>query len=179
VVRTEELNEKLFESLKSEFEDKTKKLITKYETRLTKLKEELELKLKVEIHELGERKNLHINELINNHEKAFSELKKYYNDITAENLNLIKSQKQEIARINANLNTNTKLINNMKSQNAALKGPLEEKTKIRNQLKDDLKQFEKNQMSLSNLKSKLIVLKEKIAKLKTDSDDLNQKYEKV
>lgn len=34
-------------------------------------------------------------------------------------------------------------------------------------------------MSLSNLKCKLIVLKEKIAKLKSDSEDLNQKYEKV
>jgi hypothetical protein len=43
------------------------------------------------LHELEERKNLHINELINNHEKAFKELKKYYNEITAENLNLIKA----------------------------------------------------------------------------------------
>lgn len=45
-----------------------------------------------------------------NHEKAFTELKKYYNDITAENLNLIKAQKEEIARIRANVNINSKLI---------------------------------------------------------------------
>ena len=31
-----------------------------------------------------------------NHDKAFTELKRYYNDITAENLNLIKAQKVEI-----------------------------------------------------------------------------------
>jgi hypothetical protein len=55
-----------------------------------KLKEELDLKLKVELHELEERKNLHINELINNHQKSFDDLKKYYNEITAENLALIK-----------------------------------------------------------------------------------------
>lgn len=72
-------------------------LIIKYEDRLAKLKDDLELKLKVEIHELEERKNLHINELMNNHEKAFAELKKYYNDITAENLNLIKAHKERIA----------------------------------------------------------------------------------
>jgi hypothetical protein len=58
---------------------------------LSKLKEDLELKLKVEIHELEERKNLHINELMNNHDKAFSDLKTYYNNITQENLNLIKA----------------------------------------------------------------------------------------
>jgi len=70
---------------------------------LAKLKEDLELKLKVEIHELEERKNLHINELMNNHEKAFAELKKYYNDITAENLNLIKAHKEKIAQIYAKI----------------------------------------------------------------------------
>ena len=57
---------------------------------MVKLKEELELKLKVELHELEERKNLHINELINNHQKSFEDLKKYYNEITGENLALIK-----------------------------------------------------------------------------------------
>lgn len=61
-----------------------------YKERLRKLKENLELKLKVDIHELEERKNLHINELLINHEKSFQELKKYYNEITSENLELIK-----------------------------------------------------------------------------------------
>ena len=79
------------------------KLTEKYEYRLNELKEDLELKLRVEIHELEERKNQHINELMNNHEKAFAELKKYYNDITAENLNLIKGQKHEINSINAKI----------------------------------------------------------------------------
>lgn len=53
------------------------------------MKEDLELKQRVEIHELEERKNQHINELMTNHATAFAELKKYYNDITRENLNLI------------------------------------------------------------------------------------------
>lgn len=93
VTKNEVQNEKFYLKFEQDFNQKLKNLIEKYEMRLVKLREELELKLKVEIHELEERKNLHINELINNHEKAFAELKKYYNDITAENLNLIKSQK--------------------------------------------------------------------------------------
>ena len=70
-----------------------------YEEKLQKLKKELELKLKVEIHEIEERKNLHINELINNHNNAFTELKQYYNSITADNLNQIKFQKENINRL--------------------------------------------------------------------------------
>ncbi len=45
----------------------------------------------MEIHEIEERKNLHINKLISNHEKAYREIKEYYFDITKDNLDLIKS----------------------------------------------------------------------------------------
>jgi hypothetical protein len=47
----------------------------------------------MEIHELEERKNLHINDLMENHEKAFTEMRDYYNSITRDNLSLIKSLK--------------------------------------------------------------------------------------
>jgi ribulose 1,5-bisphosphate carboxylase large subunit-like protein len=40
--------------------------------------------------QVEERKNLHINELMKKHEKAFGEIKNYYNDITHNNLDLIK-----------------------------------------------------------------------------------------
>jgi hypothetical protein len=48
--------------------DTTKKtLIENYEQKLESLKEELELRLKVEVHEIEERKNQHINDLMRNH----------------------------------------------------------------------------------------------------------------
>ena len=128
IAKDEKNDLKTLTKTKQIFDEKLKNMMIKYETRLSKLKEELELKLKVEIHELEERKNLHINELMNNHEKAFTDLKKYYNSITQENLNLIKAQKEEIAKINSNLQQNTKLIADMKSENNALRAPLEKKT---------------------------------------------------
>ena len=36
--------------------------------------------MKVEIHEIEERKNQHINDLLKNHEEAFREMKDYYNE---------------------------------------------------------------------------------------------------
>lgn len=53
------------------------------------LEKELSLRMKVEIHEIEERKNNHINDLMVNHEAAFREMKQYYNDITKENLDII------------------------------------------------------------------------------------------
>lgn len=47
----------------------------------------------MEITEVEERKNTQIANLIKNHEVGFAEMKTYYNDITLNNLSLIKSMK--------------------------------------------------------------------------------------
>jgi hypothetical protein len=47
----------------------------------------------MEVTEVEERKNKQIAELVKNHEKAFSEIRNYYNDITFNNLSLISSLK--------------------------------------------------------------------------------------
>lgn len=61
----------------------------KYSKKMQVLRDELDLRRKTEIHEVEERKNNQISELMKNHEKAFSEIKNYYNDITLKNLALI------------------------------------------------------------------------------------------
>lgn len=76
--------------MQNELEENKKTLIATYEAKLEELRKELELRMKVEIHEIEERKNEHINQLMLNHESAFREMKEYYNDITRENLDLIK-----------------------------------------------------------------------------------------
>lgn len=57
------------------------------------LRDELDLRRKTEIHEVEERKNAQINELTRNHEKAFSDIKNYYNDVMLNSLALINTLK--------------------------------------------------------------------------------------
>lgn len=97
----------------------------KYEEKLKLLKEDLELRLKVEVHEIEERKNLHINELMRDHEQAFDNMKSYNNDITYDNLNLIKSQKEEIKNIREHMKKNKELILQVSLENKQLKAPLD------------------------------------------------------
>ena len=59
-------------------------------------REILELRRRTEIHEIEERKNGQIHALMKNHEKSFSNIKNYYNDITLNNLALINSLKEQI-----------------------------------------------------------------------------------
>jgi hypothetical protein len=60
---------------------------------MRQLRDEMDLRRKTEIHEIEERKNGQINTLMKNHEKAFSDIKNYYNDITLNNLALINNLK--------------------------------------------------------------------------------------
>ncbi len=70
--------------------------------------------MKVEIHEIEERKNMHINELMQNHERAFKEMKEYYNDITRENLELIKTNRERYNQIKKNIEDNSIKVTTLK-----------------------------------------------------------------
>ena len=79
--------------MRADFERQAKELHQKYDKKMRVIREDLELKRKNEIHEIEERKNGQINALMKNHDKAFTEIKNYYNDITLNNLALINSLK--------------------------------------------------------------------------------------
>lgn len=75
------------------FEAEAIELEQKYEHKLADQYESLTLKHRMEITEVEERKNKQIDDLIKNHERSFAEMKNYYNDITLNNLSLIRSMK--------------------------------------------------------------------------------------
>uniref|UniRef100_A0A8B9J5I3 Dynein regulatory complex subunit 4 n=1 Tax=Astyanax mexicanus TaxID=7994 RepID=A0A8B9J5I3_ASTMX len=79
--------------IRNDFERQVREIEAKYEKKMLALRQEQDLRRKTEIEEIEERKNCHINTLIQNHEKAFSDIKTYYNDITSNNLALISTLK--------------------------------------------------------------------------------------
>jgi len=175
----EQHQKKTMKMLETEYDRKIRQLEEKYEETLIRLRSELELKLKVEIHEIEERKNQHINELIRNHEAAFAELKSYYNEITVENLTLIKSQKERIEELQTSLISNGKLITEIKAKNKEKEEPLERNRKLRDDLKYALRLHAKDKMAISNLKIKLRALGDKIYKTEREQDLIDQRYTKV
>jgi growth arrest-specific protein 8 len=80
-------------NIREGFHQRTDEIEQKYEKKLKNLRDDLDLRRKTEIHEIEERKNQQINTLMRNHEKAFSDIKNYYNDITLNNLSLINTLK--------------------------------------------------------------------------------------
>jgi len=110
--------------MREEFEKNLNALGAKQEEKLSQLQSDLELRRKVHIHEIEERKNLHINDLMRNHAKAFTQMKAYYNDITTDNLKLIRSLKDEVAEMKKKAVANQRVMNEITQKNLWLKEPL-------------------------------------------------------
>lgn len=123
------------QELKQSLNEQRIQLIEQYERKMIELNDELDLRQKVEIHEIEERKNQHINELLKNHEEAFREMKDYYNDITRENLELIRMYKEKLVEIKGQIEFNKVKVDHLKQKREELLRPLETANTKRNTLK--------------------------------------------
>lgn len=72
--------------VREELEEKARQIEDKADKKLQETKIELTVKHRTEMAEVEERKNKQISELIAHHDRAFADLKNYYNDITLNNL---------------------------------------------------------------------------------------------
>jgi|UniRef100_A0A7S4LKJ4 hypothetical protein len=172
-------HQRLLSLRKAEAEKNMREMTEKYEKKIKILRDELELRRKAEIHDIEERKNEHIKELVAKHEAAFAEIKDYYNDITSKNLDLIKSLKEEVANMKKNEQYNEKLMFEIAQENKRLNEPLQKANKEVDTLRHELANYEKDKMSLKNTRSRLLVLEDQFKKLEETHTELEGQFSKV
>ncbi|CAF3323824.1 unnamed protein product [Rotaria sp. Silwood1] len=136
-------NETYVSKLRDDFLRQAREIEEKYEKKLRDLREEMELRRKTEIHEIEERKNQQINDLLRNHEKAFSDIKNYYNDITLNNLNLINTLKNEIEKKKQEEERLEKRMSELENENRKMREPLEAARKETEELRRRAENYEK------------------------------------
>mmetsp|Transcript_16237 Transcript_16237/g.35152 ORF Transcript_16237/g.35152 Transcript_16237/m.35152 type:complete len:476 (-) Transcript_16237:425-1852(-) len=170
---------KNLEKLRETFENNHQQLLEQYEHQVEELKIDLELRRKVEIHEIEERKNQHINELLFNHQEAFDEIKAYYNDITRDNLQLIKNLRGEITDMRAKEKRNQKKMQELTQENQDLSHELQKKLEEQRSLEEQLKSYTKDQMALKNLRAHYKRLEERTGEAKQEYRTTEEKYRKL
>jgi hypothetical protein len=116
---------------------------------LKNLREELDMRRKTEIHEIEERKNQQINTLMRNHEKAFTDIKNYYNDITLNNLSLINTLKSEIEDVKKQRERLEKINNEVQAENKKLVEPLQRAQEQVSELQRQLSSYDKDKALLA------------------------------
>lgn len=106
--------------------------------------------MKVEIHEIEERKNQHRNDLMMNHQTSFKEMKDYYNQITREMLELIKVLKERLQDIKDNIKKNDEIIDSLEKEMVQFREPLTQAKAEAENLKKSVSTFPKDEMALRN-----------------------------
>ncbi|KAF1575911.1 Dynein regulatory complex subunit 4, partial [Eudyptes moseleyi] len=151
----------------------------KYTKKMQVLRDELDLRRKTEIHEVEERKNSQISELMRNHEKAFSDIKNYYNDITLKNLALISLLKEQAEEMKKRENHLEKEKADVLLQNKQLKEPLQQAQEQVSELQKKLAHYDKDKEALTNTKARLKVTQKELKDLQWEHEVLEQRFSKV
>lgn len=166
-------------TLREDFERQAKEIEAKYEKKMRALRDELDLRRKTEIHEIEERKNQQINTLMRLHEKAFSDIKNYYNDITLNNLALINTLKDQVEEMKKKEERLEKQMNEITAENRRLVEPLQKAKEEVEELRRQLSNYDKDKQSLINAKARLKVVEEEQKALLWEHEVLEQRFGKV
>ncbi|XP_053934314.1 dynein regulatory complex subunit 4-like [Cuculus canorus] len=175
--------------LRRDFEKQVKEIETKYTEKRQIQEDELCSRGKLEMCEVEERKNIHINELMRDHEKAFNDIKNYYEDIKHQNLQRINLLKEEMEKMKMREKQWRKERAELLSQNKELKEMLESTQKQAFELKKKLARCEYDQdakghlkitqKELKDLQWEHEVLVQRFSKVQAERDELYQKFTKA
>ncbi|DBA75681.1 hypothetical protein WJX79_005311 [Trebouxia sp. C0005] len=180
VVRSVKLEQaKEVTKLRQEVEQGAKELASKYERKMKALRDDAELRRKQEIHEAEESKNAHIQDLMKKHEKAFTDIKNYYNDITHNNLDLIKTLKEDVTEMKKKDSQNEKLMFEIAQENKRLSEPLQKAVKEVESLRAVVGNYEKDKAALSQSKARLLHSEKHLKHLEWENEVLQQRHAKV
>jgi chromosome segregation ATPase len=113
------------------------------------------------------------------HERAFGEIKGYYQDVTHNNLDLIKTLKEEVAEMKKKEAANEKLMFEIANENKRLSEPLERALKEVDHLRHELSNYSKDKLSLQNAKARLVVQDDALKQTRWEHEVLSQKFEQV
>lgn len=172
-------HDEMVTNLRAEFEQRAIEIEQKYERKMRALRDELDLRRKTELHEVEERKNAQINTLMRNHEKAFSDIKNYYNDITLNNLALINTLKEQVEDMKKKEERLEKQMAEVMAENRKLTEPLQKAKEEVDELRRQLSNYEKDKQLLATTKARLKVCEEQLKSIQWEHEVLEQRFAKI
>ncbi|GBG32775.1 Growth arrest-specific protein 8-like [Hondaea fermentalgiana] len=165
--------------LRQNFERRARELQLKHERRSRVLREQLEAQRKADIQRIEQRKDSHIDELMKTHEKAFAEIKNYYNDITHNNLDLIKSLKEGVSEMKKKESADEKLMFEIAQENKRMSEPLKQALQDVERLRGSLEEYTEIKARLSKTKVNLGVVQDQLKALQWENEVLGQRFEMI
>ena len=144
--------------LRQEFERRASEIQKNYEKKMERARTRLEERRKSETTRIEQKKNEHIAELMDAHKKAFAEIKNYYNDITHNNLDLIKSLKEEVEEMQKKEHLDEKQMQNISQENTRMNEPFRKAKQDAENLRAELNRYNWEKEELRSTKARLLVV---------------------
>ncbi|XP_061729626.1 dynein regulatory complex subunit 4 [Cydia pomonella] len=164
---------------RAHFEEKARQIEDKADKKLQETKMELTIKHRTEIAEVEERKNKQMSELIAHHERAFSDLKNYYNDITLNNLGLISSLKQQMEDMQKVKERAEKIARDAVAEAKGLREPLEAAIVDNKELKRQMSNYDRDKAALAAKTKQLAILEKQYEVLKWEYEVIQVRFDRV
>ncbi|BDA46585.1 Dynein regulatory complex subunit 4 [Coccomyxa sp. Obi] len=162
--------------MRLEVESTAKQLAEKYEARTRANTEEADARRRTEVAEVEERGNAHVQDLMQQHTKAFADMRAYYNGITSSNLDLIKSLKDEAVELRRRDVAAAKLVSQVTAENKRLVEPLAQAQKTVEEQRIALGGMAKLQGTAAQTKARLMDAHKRLKSLGWEHEVLEQRF---
>lgn len=141
-----------------------------YDDLIKRTHKRLEEERKEETARVERRKDRYIAELMRSHEKAFSEVKGYFNDITHNNLDRIKSLKEDVERKKGEEAADEKRMVEIALENKRMSEPLKQALEDVRRLREKLRVYEEEKEQLRSTKAELRVEEDKLQQIQWEHE---------
>lgn len=161
--------------LRHEFERKASEVQKTYEARMKKTRDTLDRRRKEEIKGIEDRKHVMIDRLMAEHSKAFADIKNYYNDITHNNLDLIKSLKEEVKELETEERKDQLRLHEKMQENKKLSAPLKKMQDDVIRLRSELDDYKAEKAEMRRVKAQLLIVEDNQSSVSWECETLVQR----
>lgn len=114
--------------------------------------------------------------LIATHEKAFGDIKAYYNEITHSNLDLIKTLKDEVDDLRSKEALHERSMFTIAQENKKMSEPMRKAIEEVKRLREERETYQKDLAELAEMKAHVLVVTDKLENLRWEHEILQQRY---
>ena len=152
-----ELDQKIT-ALRHDFERKANEITKMYDAIMKKSRDALDKERKDDIKAIEDRKHNIVEDLLAEHAKTFADIKNYYNDITHNNLDLIKSLKEEVKELEVDEKKDELRLQEKMAENKKLAAPLKRMQDDLVRLKLESDEYKKERDDMKRVKTSLAAI---------------------
>jgi hypothetical protein len=165
--------------LRQDYERMSEELKLSYEKKMRVVRDRFDDERKQQVQGIEQRKASHIAKLMAKHKQAFDDIKNYYRDTTHNNLDLIKTLKEEVAEMKKKEQAVEKDVHDVSRINKKLSQPLQRNLELVDKLTQDMEVYRVEKLQLGDTSGKLVVVEEKEKNLSWEHEILMQRMEQL